>query len=137
MSLLNLKNTITRFFVYAGVLYISWFVLYELVIKPFTLIDEKLISLLITHAEWLLRSFGLESYRAVEEDNMQLLGIDSAHPVWIGTACNSLTLFAFFTLFVIAFPGNWKHKLWFIPLGVLVIYLSNLLRVIALVLINY
>jgi len=137
MPVFNLKNKITRFFIYAGALYLSWFLLYELFIKPHTSIDEKLIGVIISHADFILKITGFTTYRAVEEDDMQLLGIDGAHPIWIGTPCNALTLFAFFSLFIIAFPGNLKQKLWFIPLGILIIHLANLVRVVGLVLISF
>jgi exosortase family protein XrtF len=137
MRVLNLKNKIARFFLLAAILYLSWFLLYELLIKPHTLIDEKIIALIVSHAAFLLRLMGFTTYRAVEEDDMQLLGIDGAHPIWIGTPCNALTLFAFFALFVLAFPGAPARKLWFIPLGMLLIHAANLLRVVALVLISF
>jgi exosortase/archaeosortase family protein len=43
----------------------------------------------------------------------------------------------FFALFVIAFPGSVKKKLWFIPLGIVIIHFANVLRVIGLAAINY
>lgn len=137
MPVVNLKNKIVRFFVFAAALYLSWFLLYELLIKPHTLIDEHIIAVIVTQAAFLLKLIGFNPYRAIEEDNMQLLGIDGGHPIWIGTACNALTLFAFFTLFVIAFPGPVKKKLWFIPLGIVVIHAANLLRVVALATISF
>ena len=76
-------------------------------------------------------------YQSVEDTNMQLVGIDGAHPIWIGSPCNALTLFMFFALFVIAFPGSVKKKLWFIPLGIIIIHIANVLRVIALAIINF
>jgi exosortase/archaeosortase family protein len=30
---------------------------------------------------------------------------------------------------MIFFPGPWKHKLWYIPTGILVIHLTNLVRI--------
>jgi exosortase/archaeosortase family protein len=47
-----------------------------------------------------------------------------------------LALFALFSGFIISFPANWKEKLWFIPLGLLIIYISNLFRIVLLVLIK-
>jgi exosortase family protein XrtF len=137
MSIINLKNKTTRFFVLAGGLYLLWYLLYELVVKPSTFMDEKLISLIIANTSFLLKLAGYTVYKSVEDSNMQLIGIDGAHPVWIGSPCNALTLFMFFALFVIAFPGSTKRKLWFIPLGVLIIHIANVLRVIGLVTINY
>jgi len=40
-------------------------------------------------------------------------------------------------LIIFAFPGPIKHKLWYIPLGILFTHLINALRVIALVIIAY
>jgi exosortase/archaeosortase family protein len=39
-----------------------------------------------------------------------------------------------FAAFVIAFPGPWKTKVWYVPAGILAIYLINSLRVIGLAL---
>jgi exosortase family protein XrtF len=137
MAAINFKNKTTRFFVFASILYLSWYLLYELFIKPNTLIDEKLISLIIANAAFVLKVFGLTVYQRLEDKDMQLIGIDGAHPIWIGSPCNALTLFMFFALFVIAFPGSVKRKLWFIPLGIFIIHCANVLRIIALAAINY
>ncbi len=137
MPVLNFKNKITRFFICAGTLYVSWFLLYELVIKPYTKIDEKLINLIINHAVFVLRLLGYKTYQYQQDQDMQLMGIDGARPIWIGSPCNAITLFAFFTFFVLAFPGNLKNKLWFIPIGIIIIHITNLLRVMSLALINY
>ena len=136
LPLFHLKNKTTRFFIFAAVLYLVWYLFYELVVKPYTSIDEKLVGLIVKHAAFILKLFGFTIYTSVE-DNMQLIGIDGAHPVWIGRPCNALTLFMFFALFVIAFPGNVKRKLWFIPMGIILIHFTNVLRIMGLALINY
>jgi exosortase/archaeosortase family protein len=46
-------------------------------------------------------------------------------------------LFALFAGFVVAFPGKIKNKLWFIPLGILIIHLTNIIRILALAIIAY
>ena len=136
LPLFNLKNKTSRFFVFASILYLVWYLLYELVVKPHTSIDSKLVSLIVAHAAFVLKLFGFTAYTRIEDD-MQLIGIDGAHPVWIGSPCNALTLFMFFALFVIAFPGSTKRKLWFIPMGIVIIHVTNVLRIIGLALINY
>jgi exosortase family protein XrtF len=137
MSFINPKNKTTRFFVFASALYLGWYLLYEWVVKPHTLIDEKLISLIIANASFVLNLLGFSVYQSVEDRNMQLIGIDGSHPIWIGSPCNALTLFMFFALFIIAFPGSMKRKLWFIPFGVIIIHVTNVLRVVALITINF
>ncbi len=137
MSGINIKNKITRFFVFAAVLYLVWYLLYELVVIPYTPINEKLISLIVANSAFFLKLVGFTVYQSVEDSNMQLIGIDGAHPVWIGAPCNALTLFMFFALFVVAFQGNIKRKFWFIPLGIIIIHFANVLRIVSLVIINY
>jgi exosortase family protein XrtF len=57
--------------------------------------------------------------------------------VYIWHPCNGLVLYALFSGFIVAFPGPVRRKLWFIPLGILLIYTLNVLRIIALSLNKY
>jgi exosortase/archaeosortase family protein len=52
--------------------------------------------------------------------------------LFIWHPCNGLVLYALFSGFIVAFPGPARRKLWFIPLGLFLIYSLNVLRVIAL-----
>ncbi len=74
-----------------------------------------------------LRLFGLAAHR--EATTIYVSG----NPLlFIGDACNGLDFFGLFACFVLAFPARSFHKLWFLPLGVLVIHLLNTLRVVVL-----
>ncbi len=57
----------------------------------------------------------------------------------INAGCSGLKQFTQFALLMILYPGPWKKKLWFIPLGVFIVHLTNLFRVIGLsvVIINW
>jgi exosortase family protein XrtF len=134
---IDFKNKTTRFFILAFALYFVWYLTHELVIKPYTAIDEKLISLIVSNSADFLKALGFNTYQSYEDKDMQLVGVDGAHPVWIGAPCNALTLFMFFTLFIMAFPGSIKKKLWFIPMGIIIIHIANVLRVSALALISF
>lgn len=50
----------------------------------------------------------------------------------IENGCLALDLMYTFSVFIIAFYGPWKHKLWFIPMGVFVINTLNVLRIVGL-----
>jgi exosortase family protein XrtF len=126
------QNKIAVFFISASLLYLSWFLLYELVIKPHTLFDEKVISNIIFFSSRVLSFFNHNVYLSNTDIDMQMVGIDGAHPVWIGGPCNAVTLMALFSIFIIVFPGSIKNKLWFVPLGILVIHILNIFRVSAL-----
>ena len=47
-------------------------------------------------------------------------------------SCSGLKQFYQWTVLIILFPGPWKKKLWYIPLGLLVIHIVNILRIVIL-----
>ncbi|MFB6258591.1 MAG: exosortase X [Flavobacteriales bacterium] len=122
-----------RFIVLAVILYLSWYLLYELAIHPWGKLDRLVIENLILLAGLVLKGLGYELIPSPPEDvNIRTIGIDGTHGLWIGDPCNGLTLFALFSIFVIAYPGPIRKKAWFIPLGLLSIHLLNVLRIVAL-----
>ncbi len=122
-----------RFIVLAAVLYLSWYFLYELVILPWGKLDRLVIDNLILLAGFVLKGFGYDLIPQPPDDvSIRTIGIDGTHGLWIGDPCNGLTLFALFSIFVIAYPGPLRKKAWFIPLGLISIHLLNVLRVVAL-----
>ena len=52
--------------------------------------------------------------------------------ITINGSCSGLKQFYQWIFLMILFPGPWKKKLWFIPLGLLVIHLVNIMRIIIL-----
>jgi exosortase/archaeosortase family protein len=40
-----------------------------------------------------------------------------------------------FSLLIIFITGQWKHKAWFIPVGIVILHLTNVFRIICLVVI--
>jgi len=50
----------------------------------------------------------------------------------INHGCSGLKQMIQFALLMMIFPGPWKHKLWYIPLGVFIVHLTNLFRIIGL-----
>jgi len=51
--------------------------------------------------------------------------------------CTTLKQWMHWIVIMTFFPGPWKHKLWYIPLGILVIHLTNLFRITGLTLIQF
>ncbi len=43
--------------------------------------------------------------------------------------CNGASTMILFAAFVVAFSGNWKKAIWFIPTGLVVIHLANVFRI--------
>jgi exosortase family protein XrtF len=84
----------------------------------------------------LLRIFGFTPIEQTFE-GMRTIGIDGTNGLWIGDSCDGISLFAVFAIIIICFPGPWKKKMWFIPIGILLIHIFNIIRVTALCMIIY
>ncbi len=115
------------FFVKAILLYFIWFFLYENWLMKVGFVDNIIIDSLIYFTDLLLQFFGYSTF--VYE---HAIGIQGSHGVYIGIPCNGLDLMALFAGFILLFSGSWKTKFWFIPLGLLIIYVLNLVRVLVL-----
>jgi exosortase family protein XrtF len=130
---MNLNRPLTRFLLKAVVLYLGWHLLWYNWLEPDGRVNHYLtyntasISALVLNATS-DHSFSLSPF---SEQNTYLFK-DQVPVVLIEHGCNGLILMVLFAGFVLAFPGPWKTKLWFIPLGILGIYLINSLRVIGL-----
>jgi len=47
----------------------------------------------------------------------------------INPGCSGLKPILQFILLILIFPGPWKHKAWFIPMGIVLVHLTNLFRI--------
>jgi len=52
--------------------------------------------------------------------------------MYVNNSCSGLKQMIQFALLMLIFPGPWKKKLWFIPLGVLIMHLTNIFRMVGL-----
>jgi exosortase family protein XrtF len=129
------KNAFARFITVAGVLYLLLFLTYQFVVKRHTFYDQKFIGLIIQSANHLLQWLGFKTFSVLQDHDFQVVGIDGSSGVWVGSNCNAITLFALFSVFIIAYPGSQTHKWWYIPAGMLAIHILNILRVVALAII--
>ena len=130
---MDFNKPLTRFLLKAVVLYLGWHLLWYSWIEP----DRRLNHYLTYNTAWIsqagLNAFSADTYSLspFSEEETQLFK-NNIPVVLIEHGCNGLILMVLFAAFVIAFPGPWKTKLWFVPAGILAIYLLNSLRVIAL-----
>ena len=127
------RDPLLRFLSVSALLYAAWYALYAFVIHPWQRLDRAVIDALIVVSGGLLRLFGYELIpEPINAEHVRTIGVEGGHLLWIGDPCNGLSLFAVFTVFLIAYPGPWRHKAWFITAGILSIHLINALRVAAL-----
>ena len=133
-----MQGSLLRFLGFGLVGYLLWYVAYQYFLKDSTLLDEWLIHSMVLSVESVLRWMGFALYEVSTADFRWQVGIaNSVGMLEIGAPCDGLVLFALFAVFVLAFPGPWRRKAWFIPVGIVAIHLANLLRVLSLVIINF
>ena len=125
-------RSLRRFLLLAVGLYLVWFFGYEQWLRA----DERLdTALSVNIAQVTTATLQLLGFPAsVAADNPQLILMQQKMAVFVGNPCNGLVLYALFAGFVLAYPGPGRRKLWFIPVGILGIYLLNVVRVAALAL---
>ncbi|MCB0792022.1 MAG: archaeosortase/exosortase family protein [Flavobacteriales bacterium] len=127
------RDPVVRFLLTAALLYLAWYLLYELVVHPWGALDRAAIDLLIVSSGGLLQVLG---YALIPEpanaEMIRTIGVEGGSLLWIGDPCDGVSLFAVFAIFITAYPGPLRHKLWFVPLGLVAIFLVNTLRIVAL-----
>ena len=67
----------------------------------------------------------------IETANNTLYFDNNGYVAVLGS-CSGLKQFYQWTILMLLFPGPWKKKLWYIPLGILVIHIVNIIRIVIL-----
>ena len=123
-------HPLLRFALLSVGFYLLWFFGYERNLA----LDGRLDNAL-THNIAVLGAAGLRLLgfgASVSEAQANLILMRGVPTVFIAPYCDGMVLYALFAGFVLAFPGSYQRKLWFIPLGIGLIYLVNVLRIIGL-----
>lgn len=130
---MNRNKSLIRFLITAVLLYLGWHLVWYEWIEPDGRVNHYLTYNTASISALVLNLFSDSKFAIspFSEENTYLFR-DSVPLVLIEHGCNGLILMVLFAGFILAFPGPWKTKLWYIPLGVLGIYVINSLRVIAL-----
>ena len=131
------KNSFQSFIIKSSLLYTLCYLGYEFIIKKYTKIDQFVIRKIIDFCQIILNLIGYKTFSSKETDDIQVFGIDGSNGVWLGGPCNGITLMFLFAIFVFVYPGDYKNKIWFIPLGILLVHIINVLRIIGLAIIAY
>jgi exosortase/archaeosortase family protein len=75
----------------------------------------------------ILRIFGYPSFA-----DGTTINITPEHNTWVAEHCLAIPAMFVFGFSILLFKGSIKDKAWFIPLGILVIFLLNLFRLVSL-----
>jgi exosortase/archaeosortase family protein len=127
-----LKNPVIRFLITVLILYILWYLIYDLWLHPNETVDLLVVDLTISLSKFILEHLGYVVFTGTE----RVIGVDGTGGLWIGDNCDGITLFARFTIFILAYRGQIKTKVVFVFLGILSIELLNVLRVTVLAILD-
>lgn len=97
-----------------------------------TPIYEFLTNLLYENSVWALKH--LTNYSFTNNDEFRVIYLAEGG-VAVNYGCSGFKQFLQWIVLLTFFPGPWKHKLWFIPAGLVVIHLVNIFRIDSLVII--
>jgi len=115
---------------------VLWYAIYELIIKPSGFYDAVIIDGISGGAIDILKFLGEEVISVANNSGfVNEFGIIGYRNVRIGPGCDGLVVMALFAIFIAYYPGKIGHKTWYIPVGLLLIYFINVLRVVCLALI--
>lgn len=117
-------------------MYLAWYFTYEFYLKEHTLINEYVIDNLVKLGEGTLGLMGYETTNYMVDGVWRIhFGVAGSNGVTIGAPCDGIVLFALFIVFIVSYPGPIRHKLWYLPTGLIIIHLLNVARVVGLALI--
>jgi len=82
-------------------------------------------------AVYFLDFLGFDAYILPNEANLKaLLYVGNQMTVSVAGPCDGFTLYLAFAWLILAFPTpQWKSKIWFLPIGIVIISILNMMRV--------
>lgn len=125
-------KALVLYFLKAIGLYLLWYIIYDLWLKPEGSVDQWLTEITAYSAYRIVNWMG---YDTCIEGTQVCVNVVST--VTVGNGCNGLEVFAIFAGFIILFPGKLINKIIYIVGGILFIFLSNLMRVSMLAIDHY
>lgn len=122
-----MNSPVIKFIAKALVIFILWYLLYELWLLPDGSLDRWLSLNIIGTSAGIIEFFGYDVFTV-----NRIIGIGEYPGIEIVNGCNGIAAMGLFLGFILAYPGDWKNKASFCLAGIGIIYLVNILRVITL-----
>jgi exosortase family protein XrtF len=122
------KSPIARFILSALGIFILWYVVYELWLLPQGDLDRWVAQNIVSVSAGIVQLFGYEVWSF-----NRVVGIMGNGGVELVDGCTGISAIGLFLGFVLAYPGNWRHRISFSVFGIAVIYLVNIIRVVTLI----
>lgn len=105
-------------------IYALWYVVYDLWLLPAGWLDEWVSHRVVDLSTLLLSVSGFEVFSQARD-----IYVSGAPGIRVVNGCNGLSTIGLFIGFVVAFPGRWVHRAWFLPAGAAVVFFANVFRV--------
>lgn len=117
-------------FLYLGWQATNYFPISELISKLF----DSASTLLFNQSCWVLEHiFNIDIIT-----HKHTIGVINSNDTYslinVAPECTSLKQWLHWLFLMLLFPGPWKHKLWYIPLGLVIIEFINVIRVVGITL---
>jgi len=98
-------------------------------------VEDRLVSIGFNQSVWVLEKILLYNFSIKEHTII----FDSKGSLRVFSGCSGLKQFAQFALLMILYPGPRKKKIWYIPVGIILMHVVNLIRLtgLAMVIANY
>jgi len=94
----------------------------------FITLSDSIAAIVLQQSSWIILHL-LRIHLTVKGD---IIYFDNNSGIEVRTACSGLQQMLQLIILMLIYPGPWKHKLWFIPSGMVLIHFTNLFRIIGL-----
>jgi exosortase family protein XrtF len=126
-----MNKSVLRFLISTVGLYLLWFGLYEFYLKPIGKVDHIVTENISIIVCYLLNLSDYEAYYTIGRklgETYVFIGDQVLPTVRIGSSCNGVEMIMIFSIFILCYPGNKWVKAIYIPAGVLIIHVLNIIR---------
>lgn len=96
--------------------------------KPWEYLNHLVLKALMSGCLFFLNLFG---YEARQYSYDMILMVEPNATIRIMNFCLGIDVMALFTMLIIAYPGPWKKKLFFVPIGLTGVFIINMIRIMA------
>ena len=124
----KLKSPVAIFIIKALLIFVVWYVLYEMWLLPDGRLDEWVSLNIVGVSNGIVHALGYKTW-AIH----RIIGIGENPGIELVDGCTGISAIGLFLGFILAYPGDWKKKLSYSVMGIGVIYLVNILRIVVLV----
>lgn len=124
------SHSLWRFSLLCGAFLLLWIIGSTFGLGGDSPVDDALCHQLAVSSAWMLRMLGWQAGVSATTPNLLLL--NGLPTVIVGGPCDGLVLYMLLTGFVLAYPGPARRRLWFIPMGIVALWLLNIGRIVAL-----